>query len=324
MIKTRSKFAPALALAALVAALWLSPSPAQAAPAFVTDAFDKAKTAPANNKKWLVTATVIIRPRSPEGKTYRAVGPVTYTDNQLKGSLPLQIDDAPPAADNALFFNIDTPGSLKVGLTWTIAGKPFLGRGQTNYDAKEVPDKNFIRAIGPWQGKLSIIEIYFESREVSTTPPPPINIPGGQKKPIGKRYLIQGYFVVTNSEDGIADNTCEVYGDLYAYGLGKKGSPKRPLINYVQGQDLMKGQTIPFTNKFYVDNFFENPMGDQIVIQGAYWDGDLDSADDDMYRATKRFGLEKSSKLGEINIPGDNDSESLDVRFTVKFVEDLY
>lgn len=158
------------------------------------------------------------------------------------------------------------------------------------------------------------------------TPPPDIR---QKKKPIGKRYKITGYLLVTNSEDGLFDNTVEIDGVLNYYqvadgGAQKNALPEKKLLTIIR-QDMNKGKTLPFDSNRYADYIYSDPRTKCLVIRGSIYDDDAGVYDDPMLVGKSRaVPLEILATKGQQILSGDNDSESCDVYYTVTEVGDLY
>lgn len=315
----------ALGIAILATAI----APAKADSQLVADAIEKAQQAPTTDGRWVVTATVAFTSES-SGKMV-AVGPVFVdsTGDELKGTLPMTINDN-PAGRNTLALSVNKTGT--VSIQWLINGKPYLGRPALVFEGSAFPD--YISKYINWGGAKRRMRLTLATEMVKA---PRIRVPGGEKKPppirqkktpIGKRYKLDGRLVVTNSEDGVLDNTCEITGVLMYYQRGASKAegqmPEQPCLTIVK-QDANKGFTLYFRKNIYIDHIFAKPETKYLVIRSSIYDDDASVYDDAMnYGKSRPFALEKLATRGEITLPGDRDSENVEVYYTVTAMEDLY
>lgn len=297
---------------------------------FVADAITKAQQAPTAEGKWKVLATVKFS--APQTADMNANGQVTAVANspegELTGVLPMTISGG-ASQNSTLALSVKRDGT--VGIQWLIAGKPFLGRPMQYVDAIPVGDS--LSAKIDFGGAKRLMKLTLTSEWVKNSPPP-IRQPKGtpqatEKKPIGKRYKITGYLLVTNSEDGFLDNTVEIDGVLNYYqvadgGADKNALPEKTLLTIIK-QDMKKGKTLPFDNNRYADYIYADPRTKCLIIRGSIYDDDAGINDDPMLVGrTRAMPLEMLAKEGQQHFSGDNDSESCDIYYTVTEVGDLY
>jgi hypothetical protein len=97
-------------------------------------------------------------------------------------------------------------------------------------------------------------------------------------------------------------------------------------------QDANKGFTLNFDKNIYLDHIFADPKTEYLSISSNIQDedgggmtGDNDMMNGDQTRWRTLADLARiSAKSGEWNLPGDRDSENVEVYYTVTFVKDLY
>ena len=326
------------ALLAVVFCLALTASaPAQAKPdvPVVVDAMTKAKEAPTAEGRWVVTAKVMMYSYTRGvGFTNKmdATGLLTAkpdSTDELSGTLGMRLDDG-PYLTHKLRLHVSRDG--KVGIQWLIKNKPFLAREIAFFQAEAV-GKDSLAARGiDWNGLKRTLIVTLSSQRVKASAPPAIRVPSA--KPIGKRYKLAGRLVVTNSEDGVWDNTCEIFGNLF-YRLGANGGKEESKVERcvtIIEQDANKGFTLHFDKNIYLDHIFADPKTEYFQINSEIQDEDGGgmTGDNDIMNANeiRWISLAKLAasveKDGEWNLEGDRDSENVEIYFTVKFVKDLY
>ena len=319
------------ALLAVVFCLALTASaPAQAKPdvPVVVDAMTKAKEAPTAEGRWVVTAKVMMYSYTRGvGFTNKmdATGLLTAkpdSTDELSGTLGMRLDDG-PYFTHKLRLHVSRDG--KVGIQWLIKNKPFLAREMKFFQAEAV-GKDSLAARGiDWNGLKRTLIVTLSSQRVKASAPPAIRLPSA--KPIGKRYKITGRLVVTNSSDGIGDNTVEITGVLLLSqrAPGRKGGwmPDRPFVTIIP-QPLGKNASLPADQNIFVDHIFANPKTSHIQLRSLIYDDD-DFEDDPMNIGDTRLRSLSSLADGKEHVlPGDRDSENVEVYYNVTFVEDLY
>ena len=291
---------------------------------FVVEAIEKAQIAPTTEGRWVVTANVVFT--SEANGTMTANGPVEWVGtpaNGLKGILPMTVgDDAETAKTNALGLAFKADGT--VGIQWLIAGTPYLGRPTFVFQPSAFPDY-FSKAIN-FGGAKRRMKLTLASAWVK---PPRIRIPKGEEKkePIGKRYKISARIVITNSDDGVLDDTVEVNGDLELFNWGANGNKFVGNVGNFVNQPLKAGQSV-FLGSCLIDYIFDKPDTKYYAMRGSFFDTDdimltgLDMMNDS--RAEKRNLPIHATFKKEFKLTGDEDDESLDIYYTVKEVKDLY
>jgi hypothetical protein len=329
-------FKQSLALpACLLSTLMLALAPAQADDVpFVEDAIAKAKEAPTAEGRWEVTASV--RFASEKSGDMVASGPIAFEGtpvNGLKGIIPMQVgDDAETNKTNALGLVVKPDGT--VGIQWLIAGKPYLGRPTFVFKPSVFPDyfSKLINFGGAARRmKLTLASEWIKANKPGIRKPPQPTETKEGKAPIGKRYKLTGRLVVTNSEDGFLDNTCEIEGKLtYRRGSNLKGRFEWDKVNNpcmtIISQDADKGFTLSFDKNIILDHIFAKPETEYLQIRALIYDHDDESGSESMSVGdTRPFSLASLAKKNEErNLPGDRDSENVEVYYTVTFVKDLY
>lgn len=329
MRKNRRRFvAIGASLLTMLASAVLTNAPARADSTFVADAIAQAQEAPTSEGKWQVTATVVMTSES--SGTMTASGPVAFVktpNDALWGSLPMKVGG--DTSDNHR-LNVTVMPDGTVGLQWLIAGKPFLGRPTLIFKASSFPDH--LSKLIDFGGVKRRMKLTLSTARVQEATnggtPPRIRIPK-KKEPIGKRYKLTGRLVVTNSEDGFLDNTCEITGVLMYQqrDQGKNGvtMPEQPCLTIIE-QDANKGFHLDFRDNIYLDHIFSKPETKFLKIRSSIYDNDSGVDDDCMsYGETRLSSLENIAKSKkEHTLPGDRDSENVEVYYTLTFVEDLY
>lgn len=320
----------------LLATAMLASAPAHAADVpFIVDAIAKAKEAPTGEGRWGVTATVVLT--SEKSATMTATGPVNFVGTPaegLKGIIPMTVgDDAETGKTNALGVVVKRDGT--VGIQWRIADKPFLGRQPLVFNATAFP--NYLSKGIHFGGALRRMKLTLASEWVKpprirvrkSEEPPRIRVPKGEEKkePIGKRYKISARIVITNSDDGVLDDTVEVKGDLELFNWGANGNKFVGNVGNFVTQPLKAGQSV-FLGSCLIDYIFDKPDTKYYAMRGSFFDTDdimltgLDMMNDS--RAEKRNLPIHATFKKEFKLTGDEDDESLDIYYKVTEVEDLY
>ena len=153
----------------------------------------------------------------------------------------------------------------------------------------------------------------------SPRPTPPVVA----RRPIGKRYKIEGAIVATNTFDGIGDNTVEVKGKLRVLQLLKTGIKDTTMVEFAPPHSMSQGQEVKF-GPFYIDSVFADVPTASYVISGYFTDVDENGKEDPMMTRDRQGKLQSDSLVGPITLKGDGNRESLDVIYTVTAVKDLY
>jgi len=308
---------------------------------FVVDAIAKAKEEPTAEGRWVVTATVVFTSDKNGGMV--ATGPIAFAPfptNGLKGVIPMTIgDDAATSKINALGLVVKPDGT--VGIQWLIEGKPFLGRPTMVFEASAFPD--YLSKRINFGGAARRMKLTLSTEQIK---PPRIRVPGSgtnsevksgtpeDKKLIGKRYKVTGRMEVTDASDGLFDNTCEMEGILvYSRGANIKGryttdNKEYPLVTIIS-QAAGKNFRLDFNNNILLDHIFDKPETEYFQVRSSIWDHDgatdYEVMSVDKSRARTLSDLARiTAKSGEWNLPGDRDSENIEVYYSVTFVKDLY
>lgn len=295
---------------------------------FVVEAIEKAQTAPTAEGRWAVIANVVFT--SEKSGTMTASGEVNFEGfpvNGLKGIIPMTIgDNAETSKINALGLAIKPDGT--VGIQWLIAGKPYLGRPTFVFQPSAFPDylsKRINFGSVARRMKLTLSSEWIKAEKPRIRKKPPVQTEA--KTPIGKRYKISARVVITNSDDGVLDDTVEVKGDLELYHWGANGNKFVGNVGNFVTQPLKAGQSV-FLGSCFIDYIFDKPDTKYYAMRGSFFDTDdimltgLDMMNDS--RAEKRNLPIHATFKEEFKLTGDEDDESLDIYYKVIEVEDLY
>lgn len=289
-------------------------------PIYIADAFNKAAL-PADDKgEWVVSADVKIT--KPSGEILIGAGNLALAGNDvLAGNLSLRPKDGFYIKGNTMWLIISKEaGPLVVMLRHDIGGKPFLGRPAVQAKLKNLYTAPFSMGTIVWDGEDCRVTITLSPEQhIAGTPA----IRQRPPTPIGARYKITGRVVITNSDDGVADNTCETSGFINlvrdSYGSGSKVEAFSNLFEIIP-QDVTAVKDFKFP-VLVVDVYDEDRS--QFSLTGGFWDQDefkkeLMWPDPNMRRS---INLKKE---GEQVFPGDRDSENAEVYITVTKISDLY
>ena len=195
----------------------------------------------------------------------------------FEGKLPLWInngDDKNPfggGGNSTLNMVISEAGSQT--FNWQVDGRNRLGKGPQSFalnaqTAQMTPDFLLYQGALNFHGFKNItLALVRGEKDAPATP----------KKVVGARYRISPSFLVTNSNDGIADNTVEVKGSIGIYQNkvwklwldGPKGSANA-------------GQRLAIA-PFEMESRFDQPETGRFTIKGSLWDHD-DLGNDDMWK----------------------------------------
>ena len=308
-------------------------APAQAADVpIVVDALAKTQEAPNDEGAWQITANV---------KMYsytRGVGFSNKMDatgllsavpdptNELSGTLAMRVDDG-PYFTHKLRLHVARDG--KVGIQWLIKNKPYLGRGMEFFQAEASGEDSLVAQGINWNNFKRTLIVTLSTKRVKAGIRPFIRVP--VKKPIGKRYKITGFAHTTNSDDGPGDDIIDPKGSV-------------SITSRVNGQDVTTNvlTAYPSLNSWELnhqasltettaDYIFSDPKSRFIRIDGFLEDYDASSSNDRLWpmmyngiENKKRVQLDFQVGRGNIAIPGDRNSENVEVYYSVTFVEDLY
>lgn len=291
---------------------------------YFDDAFANAAKPSMISAGWVVTAKVYIK--AANGEYISAVGPVRLAeDKTLGGELPMSINNS-PVANNTIGIHIRKSDPAVVIVNRNVAGKPFLGRGGAMTSLKVDPNFNYLNGPIKWNGGNASIQIFLESEFVRKKAD---NSGSGQNTSNKTtRYQIGGFMRVTNSSDGVLDNTVEIYGTLWLHQYRKNGvevGKARKLIEVVE-QDANNGFQMDF-NKLFIDA----EDGDTLTLEGGFQDRDAGqglTGDDPMFNGNScmnKFGVYNlfrfTNRDGSMLCKGDQNSESADIRIWAKKVE---
>lgn len=312
-----------MALAACLSLFFVATASAQAE--FFDTAFTRASQPPpinGNGAGWVITAKVSL---NGSGKEYiSARGPVTLkSEGSLTGALPMSIDNK-EVANNTINISIRRSNPAVVTVTRMIGGRPFLGKPAVIASLKVDPNFNYLSGPLTWTDGNRVIRIDLETVYVNAKPQ--------EAKKKGVRYQIGGFFRVSNSSDGVADNTVELYGflTLHHYRNGQEVGTGTRIFELIP-QDAINGFQLPFKN-IYIDSFEGD--NDTLTLEGAIFDRDAGqglTGDDLLFGGAEcmtKFGLYNLFRIslrdgGSMLCKGDQNSESGDIRIFAKKVKDL-
>ncbi|WP_221088732.1 hypothetical protein [Deinococcus aquaedulcis] len=313
----------------LSAALLLSGSALAQSIPFVSDALNYARTGTvAKDTRAVVYATVTLVSALPAQTADRTVvaygsGPLDLGGAagapQLTGEFPVLWNTGKPFLNTGatVSLTLNPDGSALVGLK--LDGKNFLGRPPA--PVKFTPAGEVLVATGTNLGSFRTMTLTLNK---GIWPPPaaqtakPVQ-PAQPPKPTGVRVRVSSRLVVTNADDGFADNTVELYGPI-RYNTGELN-----LYNNSAGKGTQfAGETI------IVDIPFANADARFLSVAGRIVDRDSLSKTDLLWQHPgAKFDLlkavqDKPQGPTSWTLPGDRNDESADVQITVEKVEDLY
>ncbi len=263
------------------------------------------------------------------GEVTRVNFPVITT---LSGKFPMWINNGPSGApfnggNTTLALTISDNGSTT--LHFQVDGRNRLGKGPQPISLSAVSsgsDANtqmFSAATNFFGSKLIVVALT-KGEAVMTSPPPP------PKMPIGTRFRITPSFRVTNSEDGVLDNTVEVQGSIYFNDWKDTVSDAVPHWHF-SGK---RGGGGTFTGpSFIVMERADDPQSQKLRVTGSVYDrdegifGDPMGASSDLMwfnKAQLPLKLTAASKTKPRPIQGDGSSESGTLEILVERLEDVY
>lgn len=157
-------------------------------------------------------------------------------------------------------------------------------------------------------------------------PPPPPPPPSG---PRGMKVRIGGEIRVTNSEDGVFDNTVEMFGEVFFNGK------ERWRIKRSSAQDRKKGH-VELIDYMNVDVYFNDGSSQLLKVSGTLRDRDIKGGnviikgDDDMWNVVPRdntimVDLKQMVENGTTRktLYGDNNSENANVVIIVRKISNI-
>lgn len=183
-------------------------------------------------------------------------------------------------------------------------------------------------------GSPRLISISFSKGTASTsgkaTPPPKPPEPPKPSAPRGMKVRVGGEIRVTNSDDGVADGTVEMFGDI-AFNGQERWRVKRP-----SARDQNKGDVI-LLDPMTVDVYFDNASTSILKVTGTLRDRDMHKGefvikgDDAMWNIIPKnhtFAVDLKQMVetqsGKTTLYGDGDSENANVVVTVSKLSDIY
>jgi hypothetical protein len=299
----------------------------------VREALDYAKLGKlASNTNAAVYATVVVQTGNSTNvangtSVLYAFGRVTPVGKEPGDSLTgsLAISTISPTSGNPLptmqktnqtiDFSLNAKG--RATFLWKIGGKPFLGRAASTIDLSA--NSKLLHGDIPYFGGGSRVTVRLSHSifPLQIEEPSPSPKPASAAQPKGMRLRLDSIVKTTNSEDGVNDNICEMYGTL-SLG-GQKFWDFAPV-------NTQPNFTHPGTPVFY-NIYFDKPETFLLVLAGVIKDEDEWSGDDIMWNASGTQVNLKSvydSPTKSITINGDRKSESADLILTVSKVSDLY
>ena len=142
--------------------------------------------------------------------------------------------------------------------------------------------------------------------------------------PRGAHLYVRSHFDVTNSDDGVGDDTVEVYGNVKFNGSTMWNVPVKDAISITHNDEYH----ISTRGRFY-DVIFNDPKTWNMIVTGFLNDHDKLSKDDAMWNP---FGLPIVVNLKDLfqrkktvfTLPGDHESESADLILEVNWNSDIY
>lgn len=160
---------------------------------------------------------------------------------------------------------------------------------------------------------------------------PPVVVKKMQQ--VGQEFLVTGRWYVTNSDDGVnfngsQDKLVELKGSAQFDGRTVHSRTERD-----HSLALHAGNTFP-DRPVVIDYYFDRPGSKMMRISGEYVDWDRGSGNDLMWRHDDQIDLDQIlrdgrgkqgvARSGELVLPGDNNSESLDITITVTAGKKLF
>lgn len=241
----------------------------------------------------------------------------TGAQQRLVGEFPVLVNSGSPFQNTAMTLNVSlaADGQALVGVK--IAGKNFLGRAPSAVQFRAVG--NLLVASGVNVGGYSNMTLAL-NRGVwpapNTVSTPPVEAP---KKPSGVRVKVGATFVVTNADDGVADNTVELAGGIQ---IGVNG-----VIRFA-GTSASKGAQFA-ANTIVVDIPYNVPDARFLAVGGTVGDLDSASGNDILWRRHELVDLlgtvqARPVGMSTLTLAGDRNDENGELYLTVEKVEDLY
>ena len=246
--------------------------------------------------------------------------PVNIT---FEGKLPLWInngdDKNPFGGGGNSTLNVQLNDSGTQSFNWQVDGRNRMGKGPQSFalnaqTAQMTPDFLLYHGALNFHGFKDITLALVRGEK---------DAPATAKKIVGARYRISPSFLVTNSNDGIADNTVEVNGSIGIYQnkvwklwlSGPKGSAKA-------GQRLA-------CSPFEMESRFAQPETLRFTVKGKVWDHD-ELGDDTMWTLDRSVDMafyakseDKTVKFPPAEAMPDDDAQgTLEVK--VEKIADIY
>ena len=242
---------------------------------------------------------------------------------EFNGKLPLWInngDDKNPfggGGNSTLNVNIKDNGTQS--FNWQVDGRNRMGKGPQSFalnaqTAQMTPDFLLYTGSLNFHGFKDITLALVRGEK---------DAPATAKKVVGARYRISPSFLVTNSNDGIADNTVEVKGSIGIYQNqvwklwldGPNGSAKA-------------GQRLAIA-PFEMESRFAQPETLRFTVKGKVWDDD-ELGDDTMWTLDRSVDMAFYAKSKDKTIkfppaeamPDDDAQGTLEIK--VEKIGDVY
>ena len=146
--------------------------------------------------------------------------------------------------------------------------------------------------------------------------------------PRGAHIFVRSYFNVTNSDDGVADRTVEVYGNVRFNGSTMWNVSSKNAIRATEHD-----KTHIYTRGRFYDVIFNDPKTWNMIVTGFLNDHDKLSKDDAMWNPLglplvvnikDLFPRNKTVVPRVFTLAGDHDSESADLVLEVGWNTDIY
>ncbi len=306
-----------LALTAVLAAS--TPAPTFAGPmltqaAFFDDAFARAALPPVGGASYVITANLNMN-GGPGTEFLSARGRVALQPGgTLGGDLPLSINNK-EVPNNVIRVAIRKSSPAVVVVQRLIGGKPFLGRPPKIVSLPVDPAFNYLAGSVSWHDGDRMLQIFLETQ---------LQKPDTKPTPIGIRYTVSGSVRVTNSDDGVADSTVELWGEVRLGLNNSSGQFVRGSEYLANGPQGSRRAGEYFRLRTVTVDVFNDENIDNFDILNFFNDSDDLSSPDYLWNGCSgkfRFTPEKTQK---VFCEGDKLDESLDVTIQVTPKELLY
>ncbi len=243
---------------------------------------------------------------------------------EFNGKLPMWInngdDKNPFGGGGNSTLNVQLNDSGTQSFQWQVDGRNRMGKGPQSFalnaqTAQMTPDFLLYSGSLNFHGFKNITLALVRGEKDAP--------PATAKKAVGARYRVSPSFVVTNSKDGVADDTVEVNGSIGIY-------QNKAWVRWLDGPKgkAKAGQRLNFT-PFEIESRFDQIEMRRFTVKGKVWDDD-ELGSDTMWTLDRSVDMEFYAKSKDKTVkfppatamPDDDAQGTLELK--VEKISDVY